>query len=64
MISFIIDDDVISHHDDGFRCRREYNGLSTDEKPTEDVKNADIFYEMDTQKVWLFDEENQTWIEQ
>ena len=41
----------------------ELYGLSTDEKPI-DVGNASAFYEMDTKKVFLFDEENKTWIEQ
>ena len=41
----------------------EFFGLSTDTKPT-NAKDADIFYEKDTQKVFLFDEDNQTWLEQ
>ena len=44
--------------------RGEFYGKSTDTKPVDDVNNADIFYEMDTQKVFLFDEEKKTWIEQ
>lgn len=45
-------------------------GLSTDEKPLslkeENAKlsNASSFYEMDTQKVFLYDEENKRWLEQ
>lgn len=46
-----------------YKCE-EFYGLSTDEKPTENVVNASIFYEMDTQKVFLFDEENKEWLEQ
>lgn len=42
----------------------EYYGKSTDEKPTEDVQNGSTFYEIDTQKVFMFDEETATWIEQ
>lgn len=38
-------------------------GLSTDEKPT-DVPNATPFLEMDTKKIFLFDEENKVWLEQ
>ena len=38
-------------------------GLSTDEKPV-DCKNADIFYEMDTKYIYLFDEENKQWRKQ
>lgn len=42
---------------------REFIGLSTDQKPT-DVSNASTFYEMDTKKVFLFDEQNKVWLEQ
>lgn len=38
-------------------------GLSTDTKPT-DVPNGSEFREMDTGKKFLFDAENQTWIDQ
>ena len=41
----------------------EFFGLSTDTKPAS-AKNADIFYEMDTQKVSLFNEAGGTWLEQ
>lgn len=41
----------------------EIYGLSTDEKPT-DVPNATPFLEMDTKKIFLFDEENKAWLEQ
>ena len=46
------------------RRRGEFYGKSTDAKPVDDVNNADIFYEMDTKKVFLFDEDNKKWIEQ
>ena len=36
-------------------------GLSTDEKPTEDVPNGSTFLEMDTGNVFVFDEENTRW---
>ena len=50
---------------DGETCRRsEYYGKSSDTKPIAEVKNADIFYEMDTKKLFLFCEENSAWIEQ
>ena len=39
-------------------------GKSTDEKPTEGMRNSDRFYEMDTQKVYMFDEDSNTWLEQ
>ena len=39
-----------------------YYGLSTDEKPL-DANNASKFIEMDTDKVFLFDEEGTEWLE-
>ena len=49
----------------GKTCRStEYYGKSSDTKPVDGVNNADIFYEMDTKKVFLFDEEKKTWLEQ
>lgn len=42
----------------------EFKGLSTDTKPIDSVPNGSTFYEMDTQKVYMFDAENQLWIEQ
>lgn len=44
----------------------ELRGLSTDEKPTEisgkKVDNGSIFIEMDTQKIFFYDLENEEWI--
>lgn len=37
-------------------------GLSADEKPIEDMKNADRFLEMDSGEMFLFDEQNQKWL--
>ena len=54
----------VSIHKGGSSPRGEFYGKSGDVKPTEGVKNADIFYEMDTKKVYLFDEENGSWLEQ
>lgn len=42
----------------------EFKGLSTDTKPTDNVPNGSTFYEMNTGKIFMFDEENETWIEQ
>lgn len=48
-------------------------GLSTDTKPsvyrtptgkTEGIPNASTFYEMDTAKLYMWDFENQQWLEQ
>lgn len=36
-------------------------GLSTDEKPTEAV-NGSCFLEMDTSKIYFFDEEHGEWL--
>ena len=41
----------------------EMRGLSTDTKPT-NVGNASTFYEMDTRKLFMFDEQNGVWLEQ
>ena len=62
---------IVKIHGDDFCCvdgkktcrRAEYYGLSTDTKPL-DVNNASIFYEMDTKKIYLFDEQNGVWLEQ
>lgn len=43
--------------------RVKMHGKSTDVKPT-DVGNASVFYEFDTQKLFEFDEDTKTWIEQ
>jgi len=40
-----------------------YTGLQADEKPL-GVPNGSMFLEMDTGKLYRFDEENQTWIDQ
>lgn len=42
----------------------EYCGLSTDDKTTIDANNADEFYEIDTSKTYIYDEETDSWIEQ
>ena len=40
----------------------EYYGLSTDTKPL-NAPNASVFFEIDNQKIYLFDAQNQTWYE-
>lgn len=40
----------------------EYSGLSTDTKPTEGVATGSTFLEVDTSKVYFFDEVSATWI--
>jgi hypothetical protein len=48
---------------DNYRKIITVYGLSTDEKPIDGYKNADRFMEMDTGKVFLFDEQNKKWLE-
>ena len=48
----------------GCGCRiYDHYGLSTDPKPT-NVSNASSFYEMDTQKLFMYDAQNKVWLEQ
>ena len=52
-------------HEDGTTTQRsEFYWNSADEKPIDGVENADIGYEMDTKKAFLFDGANKIWIEQ
>lgn len=37
--------------------------LSTDTKPTTDISNGSMLLEMDTGKIFVFDEENSEWKE-
>lgn len=43
------------------RSINEYIGLSTDDKPTGEL-NGSSFYEMDTQKMYYYDEDTDTWV--
>lgn len=45
-------------HDGGINF---YEGISTDTKPVGKGLNGSIFYEMDTGKVYMFDEDNSLW---
>lgn len=54
---------------EGKRAPHEFFGLSTDEKPigklgNVKIANGSVFIEMDTKKIYMYDEENQTWLEQ
>lgn len=40
----------------------EYSGLSTDSKPSNNLLNGSVFFEIDTQDVYFYDEENSQWI--
>ena len=47
----------------GTEVELEYRGLSTDDKPTENVNNGAVFIEIDTGKVYMFDSEGSQWKE-
>ena len=38
-------------------------GLSTDQKPVDNIPNGSMFIEMDTSKIYFFDSQNQQWLE-
>lgn len=38
--------------------------LSTDAKPTENIRNGSILVEIDTGTVFFFNEDSSTWVEQ
>ena len=42
----------------------EYCGLSTDDKTTIKAKNGDEFYEIDTSKIYKYNETNDEWVVQ
>ena len=48
---------------DGKDVELEYRGLSTDNKPTENVVNGSVFIEINTGKVYMFDGEQSEWKE-
>lgn len=48
---------------DGTLVEIEMRGLSTDEKPTENIVNGTVFIEIDTGKVFMFDGTSKTWKE-
>lgn len=43
---------------------KEISGLSTDTKPTNGLVNGSIFNEVDTGKVFFFNETSGEWVEQ
>ena len=61
MISFNATRNIKSH--DGSKQYIEGHCLSTDTKPTEGIVNGSTLLEMDTGKVYMFDEENKEWKE-
>lgn len=62
MISIYQKRDVITR--EGVETKEiEMRGLSTDEKPTENIVNGTSFIEIDTGKVYMYDLENEEWKE-
>ena len=59
-----IDGEEYGYTGDRMARRSEHFCKSTDPQPIEGVLNADILYEMDTKKVYLFDEDDKVWLEQ
>lgn len=52
-----------TYTDDGALLNRiEGHCLSTDTKPTNGIANGSCLIEMDTKKVYFFDEEGSVWI--
>lgn len=52
---------MVSYNRDWGSTRKEWAGLSTDTKPTDGVGNGDVFLEIDTGDVFVFDAENEAW---
>ena len=53
----------------GKKVPHEFFCLSSDEKPTDKfngikITNGSVLIEMDTKKIYMFDEENKVWLEQ
>lgn len=57
--------DVIKNEEDGQKIYAELRGMSTDTKPVEigdkEIGNGSVFVEIDTQAMYFFDEDSQTW---
>lgn len=49
--------------EEGNLVDKEYRGLSTDSKPTENITNGSVFIEIDTGKLYMFDAEGTQWKE-
>ena len=57
--------DNVKNTTEGTKTYCEFRGLSTDTKPTTingyTIGNGSVFIEIDTQKLFFFDENTQTW---
>lgn len=49
---------AITLHGDEIYGKIDFTGLSTDTKPTANVKTEAIFYELDEKKYWIFNKGN------
>lgn len=67
MISIIKTDVIKTDKEEGETITGELRGLSTDTKPTEingkKIGNGSAFIEMDTQKIYFYDLDSETWKE-
>ena len=44
------------------RLTTSWNGISSDTKPNQNVRNGSKYREMDTSRTYMFDEESQMWL--
>lgn len=49
---------AVTQHGDQIYGKIDFTGLSTDPKPTDNVKTEAEFYELDTGKVWKYNAKN------
>lgn len=56
---------IIKNEEDGQKIYAELRGMSTDTKPItigdKEIGNGSVFIEIDTQSMFFFDEDSQTW---
>lgn len=61
----IYKNDNVKNTTEGQTIYAELRGLSTDEKPTQignkTIGNGSVFVEIDTQKVYFYDLDSETW---
>lgn len=61
----IYKNDKVKITENGELISAELRGLSTDEKPTKignkEIANGSVFIEIDTQKLYFFDETSKEW---
>ena len=57
----LLDSTQLGKNKQGKIIHGEYAGLSTDNKPTENIVTGSSFVEVDTGDIYLFDEASSTW---